>query len=93
MSVEEGTIEELEAGGLSSIPKNAPCRRKTVILDWGEGPSGPCPNVSDGELAPGEEFEDCTLFLVDPGITPAVVSFLRQPEGAESEFVNWAVPS
>lgn len=65
----------------------------TIIFDFSggeEAPSGPCPAINDGELAPGEEFEDCTLFLVPPDIEPARVTFLSQPEGVEPEFVYWA---
>jgi hypothetical protein len=64
----------------------------TVIFDFsgGEGgDSGPCVGIDDGPLAPGESFEDCTLFLVEEGREVARVSFLSQPEDGESEFVYW----
>lgn len=65
----------------------------TTILDFsgGEIPAGPCPNTTDGELAPGDAFEDCSLFLVDPGVMPTVVSFLSQTEGEEPGFVYWTI--
>lgn len=64
----------------------------TVVLDFSGGdapPEGPCPAINDGDLAPGESFEDCTLFLVPDGVTVARVSFLSQPPEGEPDFVYW----
>lgn len=65
----------------------------TVVLDFAQkgGKGGPCPDIDDGELPPGESFEDCTLFLVPPDAEVARVSFLSQPAGGEPEFVYWQV--
>lgn len=68
----------------------------TVVFDFSGGKGqdkepGPCPNVEDGEVAAGESFEDCTLFLVSQGVEVARVTFLSKPEDGESEFVYWAV--
>jgi len=45
----------------------------------------------EGELAPGESFETCTLFLVPKGREPSKVSFLPNDPGAETDFVYWDV--
>lgn len=63
----------------------------TVVLDFAgkNGKGGPCPDVNDGNLEPGQGFDDCTLFLVSPGVDIARVSFLSQVDGEEPEFVYW----
>lgn len=63
----------------------------TVVFDFsgGDDAGGPCRDVDDGELPPGESFEDCTLFLVPDGVTVARVSFLSQTPDEEPEFVYW----
>ena len=63
----------------------------TVIFDFAGdgGESGPCPDVTDGELAPGDSFEDCTLFLLPQGVPLARVSFLSQTPGEEGDFLYW----
>ena len=68
----------------------------TVVFDFSGGKGkdkapGPCPNVDDGDLAAGESFEDCTLFLASQGVEIVRVTFLSQPADGESEFVYWAV--
>ena len=62
-----------------------------VVLDFAGdgGEQGPCPDINDGELPPGESFEDCTLFLLPTGTKPARVSFLSQPPEGEPDFVYW----
>ena len=67
----------------------------TIVLDFSGGqggdPEGPCVDVKDGELAPGETLEDCTLFVVDPGTDVATVTFLSRPATGEPTFVDWVV--
>jgi hypothetical protein len=66
----------------------------TVVFDFSGGKggdAGPCPDINDGDLAAGDSFEDCTLFLVPQGVDVARVSFLSQPAEGDSEFVYWAV--
>lgn len=66
----------------------------TIVFDFSGGqttPEGPCIDVKDGELPPGESFEDCTLFLVDPATDVAAVTFLSAPGSSESAFVDWAL--
>jgi len=64
----------------------------TVIFDFAGdgGETGPCPDVTEGKLPPDDSFEDCTLFLVEPGRTVERVSFLSQTPGEEGEFIYWA---
>jgi hypothetical protein len=63
----------------------------TVVFNFsgGDENSGPCPDINDGELAPGDSFKDCTLFLVPQEAKVARVSFLSQPAEGESSFVYW----
>jgi len=63
----------------------------TVIIDLGGEPFEKCPKNTDGEVAPGESFESCTLFLVPAGREPSKVSFLPHDPGEETDFVYWDV--
>jgi len=63
----------------------------TVIIDLGGAPFEKCPKISEGELAPGESYESCTLFLVPEGSEPSKVSFLPYDPESETEFVYWDV--
>jgi hypothetical protein len=124
--LETGTIEELEAAGLSFdederslVPHyltatytntgDAEVERTmrltledadgglispTVVLDFAGdgGQEGPCPDVGEGPLPPGESFSDCTLFLVPEDLEPARASFLSQPAEGEPDFVLFAIP-
>ena len=63
----------------------------TVIIDLGGAPFEKCPKVSEGDLAPGESYESCTLFLVPEGSEPSKVSFLPYDPKNETEFVYWDV--
>ncbi len=61
-----------------------------AIIDLGGEPYEPCAdNRSDEDLAPGDSFESCTLFLLDPGESAARVSFLPFAPGVESDWVYW----
>jgi hypothetical protein len=61
----------------------------TVIIDLGGAPFEQCPKISEGDLAPGESYESCTLFLVPEGSGPSKVSFLPYDPENETEFVYW----
>ncbi len=61
-----------------------------VIFDYGGDPYAPCPDKRDGALAPGDQFETCTLFLVGEGRHPTQVSFLPNVPGKATDFVYWA---
>jgi hypothetical protein len=61
-----------------------------VIFNYGETPFPQCTDNGKGSLAPGEKFDTCTLFLVDPGRTPTKVSFLPYDPGKETQFVYWS---
>ncbi len=63
-----------------------------VIFNYGGDVFAPCPDNTEGELAPGEQFETCSLFLVDEGRTPTRVSFLPLPLGNDTVSVYWSVP-
>ncbi len=63
----------------------------TVIIELGGTPFQKCRKNTEGELAPGESFETCTLFLVPKGREPSKVSFLPNDPGAETDFVYWDV--
>jgi hypothetical protein len=62
----------------------------TLIFDFGDKGFEPCQRVSEGELAPGDSYESCTLFLVPEGVELGQVSFLSDNgPGNEPEFVYW----
>jgi hypothetical protein len=63
----------------------------TTIISFGGPPFARCKRVSEGELAPGQTYESCTLFLVPEGKEPGKVSFLPYDPEQETEFVYWAV--
>jgi hypothetical protein len=63
-----------------------------VIFDFGDQGFAPCENVSDGNLKPGDSFEDCTLFLVPEGLEVSQVSFFATPKvGEPSVFIYWDI--
>ena len=63
---------------------------RTLIFNYGGKPFKPCTDVTEGNLAPGQSYEGCTLFLVPEGIEVGQVSFLSDngPD-KEPEFVHW----
>jgi hypothetical protein len=60
-----------------------------TIFNYGGEPFAMCPDNGRGELAPGEAFETCTLFFVEPGRKPTKVSFLPNDPGTETDWVYW----
>lgn len=62
-----------------------------VIFNYGGQPFEACTDNTEGELAPGESFESCTLYLVPEGSTPTRASFLPYVPGEETDWVYWAV--
>lgn len=65
----------------------------TTIISLGGPPFEQCARVSDGQLEPGDSYESCTLFLVDPDTTPSRASFLPYVPGESTDFVQWDVSS
>jgi len=63
-----------------------------TIFNFGGVVYEPCPDRTDGALAPGEKFETCVLFLVDPAHKAARVSFLPHVPGKDTDWVYWNVP-
>ena len=63
----------------------------TTIIDLGGSPFRECPKADSGQLAPGESYESCLLFLVPEGSEPQRVSFLPYAPDSETEYVYWAV--
>ena len=63
----------------------------TIVIDLGGKPFAKCRNAKDGELAPGESYESCILFLVPEGKKPKRVSFLPYDPEKPTEFVYWDV--
>ena len=63
----------------------------TTIISFGGPPFAKCARADNGELAPGQSYESCTLFLVPEGKDPSRVSFLPYDPEEETEFVYWAV--
>lgn len=63
----------------------------TVIFNYGGRRFDKCPDVNEGQLAPGKSYEGCTLFLVAPGREPSKVSFLPHDPGKATDFVYWEV--
>ena len=65
---------------------------RTTVIDFGGEPFEKCPSVgTEGELAPGQSYEDCSLFLVPEGRTPEKVEFLPYDPENETEFVYWNI--
>ena len=62
-----------------------------TIFNYGGEVFAMCPDNGRGELASGDAFETCTLFLVQPGRKPTRVSFLPYDPGKETDFVYWSV--
>jgi hypothetical protein len=65
----------------------------TLIFDFGDGePYEHCEGVDEGDFAPGDTYESCTLFLVPEGVEIDKISFLSDNgEGEESEFILWDI--
>jgi hypothetical protein len=61
----------------------------TTIIDLGGTPFAKCPRIYEGDLAPGQKYESCSLFLVPKGKDPARVSFLPYNPKKETSFVYW----
>ena len=88
-----------ENQGQSTVKRNLPISLEdsdgnligsTLIFNYGGEPFMPCTDVNEGELAPGQSYESCTLFLVPEGKDVGKVSFLSDNgPGNEPEFVYW----
>jgi hypothetical protein len=63
----------------------------TTIIDFGGEPFEKCPKAADGDIAPGESYVSCLLFLVAEGREPTRVSFLPFDPETPTEFVYWDV--
>lgn len=63
----------------------------TIVIDLGGAPFEKCPKAEDGELAAGESYETCILFLVPESRKASKVSFLPYDPESETDFVYWAV--
>lgn|GEM_PF-1978024 len=64
----------------------------TLVFDYGDQGFPPCERVTEGDFAPGDSYESCTLFLVPEGVEVASVTFLSDKGAdAEPEFVYWEV--
>jgi hypothetical protein len=63
----------------------------TTIISLGGPPFAKCPHISEGDLAPGDSYEDCTLFLVPEDRDPSRISFLPYDPESETDFVYWDV--
>jgi len=62
-----------------------------AIINIGSAAFAPCTDNTEGTLAPGDQFQTCSLFLVANGRTPTKVSFLPHDPGKETQFVYWSV--
>jgi hypothetical protein len=62
-----------------------------TIFDLGGQTFATCPDNATGQLAPGDAFETCDLFLVNQGRKPTKVSFLPYDPAKETNFVYWSV--
>jgi hypothetical protein len=63
----------------------------TLVFDYGDQPFEPCPDHTEGTLAPGDSFETCTLTLVPEGAEVARALFVSQRANAEITFTYWEV--
>ncbi len=62
-----------------------------VIFNFGDVTYAPCPDTTEGDLAPGQSFETCVLFLVHKDDPAGRVSFLPHVPGQETDWVYWAL--
>ncbi len=62
-----------------------------VIFNFGDVTYAPCPDTTEGDLAQGQSFETCVLFLLPAEDAAARVSFLPHVPGQETDWVYWAV--
>jgi hypothetical protein len=60
-----------------------------VVFNYGDVRFQQCPDQTEGELAPGESFETCELFFLDPGREARLVTFLPNLPGSETGFLYW----
>lgn len=89
-NVGDGTVERNASVSLEDSDGNL--ISSTLVFDYGDKGFPPCESVDEGEFAPGDSFESCTLVLVPEGVEVAKVSFLSdEGEGVEPEFVYWEV--
>ena len=65
----------------SSIPT-------TLVFDYRGKPYDNCENLK-GALAPGQSYEDCTLFLVPKDQKVGDILFTSQSADAEIKFTRW----
>lgn len=63
-----------------------------VVFNYGNLVYEPCPDNTEGELAPGDSFDSCVLFFVGRSTKAARVSFLPHVPGKETDWVYWAIP-
>src|SRR5688572_24399583 len=61
----------------------------TAIISLGGPQFENCPTNRGGELEPGDSYESCSLFLVDPDSEPRRVTFLPSVPGVETDWVYW----
>ena len=89
-NVGDGTVERNVDVSLEDSDENL--IGSTLVFDYGDRGFPPCESVDEGEFAPGDSYESCTLVLVPEGVEVERVSFLSD-EGAdaEPEFVYWEV--
>jgi hypothetical protein len=78
--------------GVSMEDQDGDLISPVVIFDFGGPPYEPCTDDTEGQLAPGERFETCALFLLPEGRRPARVSFLPNVPGQATDWVYWAIP-
>ena len=60
----------------------------TLVFDYRGKPYDKCENVK-GALAPGQSYEDCTLFLVPEDQDVGNILFTSQSADAEIKFTRW----
>ncbi len=60
----------------------------TLVFDYRGKPYDKCANVR-GALAPGQSYEDCTLFLVPEDRDVGDILFTSQSADAEIKFTRW----
>lgn len=87
-NVGDGTVERNIGVSLEDSDDNL--IGSTLVFDYGDTGFPPCESVDEGEFAPGDSYESCTLVLVPDGVEVSKVSFLSdEGEGVEPEFVYW----
>lgn len=88
----KGTTAIKQSLGVAMEDQDDNLINSTTVLSFGGDPFENCASAdSKKDLAGGQSYESCDLFLVPEGRTPKRVSFLPNSPGKETEFLYWDI--